>query len=247
MLLEQFTAAAGAARNFAALEEISRLTWRALAESAIDDAAQNAVAEAVEARRRVLKGQGNQKALSGQRALSRPRRPVSPDKAASLARRRRWAASGALPPQIACQFTMGEVAALSVLAREAQRQGRCELPIDRIAAVAGVSRTTTQNAIRLARRLGLLSVTERRRRGEKSDTNVVVIASQDWRAWLRLHRVQKIGHHEYSNTKQPVESGGKQGLQLAFPVRSRQNTLKKQVGFADRDVGIMHPACSEHI
>lgn len=242
----QFAAAATGASNLSRLDEISRLSWRALAEGAVDDVAHNAIAEAVEARRRVLKGQGNRKALADPKALSRLRRPVSPDKAASLARRRRWAASGVLPPQIACQFTLGEVAALSVVAREVQRKGRCELPIDAIAAMAGVSRTTTQNALRLARRLGLLSVMERRRRGEKSDTNVVSVVSQEWRGWLRLHRVQKIGHHEYSKINQPCGSWGKPSHQLAFTVRSRQNLVSASPRVEDRDVGFVHPACSDH-
>lgn len=217
MLLEQFAAAAAGARNFAALDEISRLSWRALAEGVFDDAAAHAVSEAVEARRRVLKGQGDRKALSSSKPATARRlcfgsrgsqaRPVSPDKAASLARRRRWAASGALPPQIAAEFTQAEVAALAVVARECQRRGRCELPIDAIAALAGVSRTSVQNALRHARRRGLLSVQERRRRGQKSLTNVVAIAVREWQAWLRMGgRVQKREHHEYSNTF-PVENG----------------------------------------
>ncbi len=206
MLLEQFTDAAAGARNFAALDEISRLAWRALAENVIDAADQNAVAEAVEGRRRVLKGQDDRKALSASKPFSRPRRPVSPDKAASLARRRRWAASGALPPQIAAEFTQAEVAALAVVARECQRRGRCELPIDAIAALAGVSRTTVQNALRHARRTGALAVQERRRRSQKSLTNVVAVAAPEWQVWLRMGgRVQKREHHEYSNTF-PVES-----------------------------------------
>lgn len=204
MLLEQFTQGAAAARSFAALDEISRLAWRALSEGAIDDAAAHAISEAVQARRTEMKGRQARQALSGSKPLTRPRRPVSPDKAASLARRRRWAASGAMPPQIAAQFTQAEQAALAVIAREVQRRGGCELPIDRIAAVAGVSRSSVQNGLRLARSLGLLSVTERRRRGQKSDTNRVAILSPEWRAWLRLRgdRVHFGEHHEYtcSNT-----------------------------------------------
>lgn len=205
MLLEQFTDAAASARNFAALDEISRLTWRALAEGHLSDDEAHGVSVTVEARRGVLKGQQAHTALSASKPTTARRRSVSPDKAASLARRRRWAASGALTPQIAAEFTQAEQAALAVVARECQRRGRCELPIDAIAALAGVSRTSAQNATRHARRLGLLSVTERRRRGQKSLTNLITVIASDWRAWLRIGgRVQKREHHEYSNTF-PVE------------------------------------------
>ncbi len=206
MLLEQFTDAAAGARNFAALDEISRLTWRALAEGHLSDDEAHGVSVGVEARRKVLKGQYAHTALSAPKPTPARRRPVSPDKATSLARRRRWAASGALPPQIAAEFTQAEVAALAVVARECQRRGRCELPIDAIAALAGVSRTTVQNALRHARRTGALAVQERRRRSQKSLTNVVAVAAPEWQVWLRMGgRVQKREHHEYSNTF-PVES-----------------------------------------
>jgi hypothetical protein len=46
------------------------------------------------------------------------------------------------------------------------------LPIDKIAALAGVSRSTVQNALREARRVGLCRSDGARRRGAKSLTNV---------------------------------------------------------------------------
>jgi Helix-turn-helix domain len=56
MLAEQFTAAAAAARNTAAIDEIVRLTWRAHAEGQIPDAEAGAISEAIEARRATLSG-----------------------------------------------------------------------------------------------------------------------------------------------------------------------------------------------
>ena len=91
-----------------------------------------------------------------------------------------------MPPQIASRFTTGEAAVLAVVGREVQRSGRCEFYLDKICALAGVCRSTAQNALHEARRLGLVRVTERRRRGAKSLTNVVEIVSAEWRAWLRV-------------------------------------------------------------
>ena len=51
MLAEQFHAAASAARNTAAVDEIARLTWRAHAEGQLVDAEAEAVSEALRARR----------------------------------------------------------------------------------------------------------------------------------------------------------------------------------------------------
>ena len=94
--------------------------------------------------------------------------------------------SGVVPAKIAAAFTPGELAVLSVIGRQCQRGGTCSLPIDAIAALAGVSRTSVQNALRQARRLGLLEVKERRRRGLRSLTNIVRVISKDWTAWLKL-------------------------------------------------------------
>jgi hypothetical protein len=42
-----------------------------------------------------------------------------------------------------------------------------------------------KNALREARRLNLVTVQERRRRGQKSLTNLVRIVSPEWMAWIR--------------------------------------------------------------
>jgi hypothetical protein len=122
---------------------------------------------------------------------------VSPDRARSIARRRRVALCGAIPAKLAANFTLGEIAALSVIAGEIRRQGHCALPLDAIAAKAGVCRTTAQNALRAARLAGLVIVTERPRPGRKNLPNVVKIVSPAWLAWLRLggDRVQKVERH----------------------------------------------------
>jgi len=60
--------------------------------------------------------------------------------------------SGVVPARIAASLTMGELAVLTVVARQCQRGGTCSLCVDAIAALAGCSRTTAQNAMREGRR-----------------------------------------------------------------------------------------------
>src|SRR5262249_55145735 len=62
--------------------------------------------------------------------------------------------------------------------------GQCVKSIAELAARAGVSRTTVQNAIRQAARQGLLVVQERRREGRRNDFNIIRIVSAEWRAWI---------------------------------------------------------------
>ena len=94
--------------------------------------------------------------------------------------------SGVVPAKIAASFTMAELAVLTVVARQCQRTGTCSLHIDAIAALAGCSRTTVKRALRQARLLGLLLIKERRIPARKSLTNIIMIISNEWTAWLRL-------------------------------------------------------------
>lgn len=82
-----------------------------------------------------------------------------------MERRRRWAASGHLPPALAARFTLAETAVLAVVAAEHRKRGDCRLTNKEIADVAGVSITTVKNALRAARTLNLLSIEERRQCG----------------------------------------------------------------------------------
>ena len=112
----------------------------------------------------------------------------SPDRQRSLERRRRLAASGPMPPQLACQFTTGQLSVLRIVSDEVRRKGRCTLYVDEIAARAGVSHRHAQAALRWAEELRLLRIVERRLTGTRNDTNVVTIISAEWLAWLRLKR-----------------------------------------------------------
>lgn len=211
MLVEQFTEAATTARNIAALEGIARLAWRALAVGQISETDAESISVAVEAGRARLKGMGRPSSLKPPAARRRP------SNRESIERRRRCALSGAVPAKMAAAFTLGELAALSIIAGEVKRRGRCELPVAAIAAMAGVCRTVVQNATREARRLGLIRLTERRHRGQASETNRIEIVAAAWRAWLRLGgRVQKRAYHE-EITLFPDSAD------LAFPIRSCHN------------------------
>ena len=179
---------------------------RAYANGALSEDEHQRLWEAIDARRLVSRmgtPHGRKTAPAGS---LRPRRPRSPDRQASIERRRRIASAGAAPPSIACNFTMGEMAALAVIAWECRDHGCCSLHLDRIAAVAGVSRSTAKRALRVAARLGLVLVRERRRRGQRSLTNVITVVSAEWRLWLsKGGGVQKRTTTTTSTSKQASE------------------------------------------
>lgn len=115
-----------------------------------------------------------------------PRKPQrSPDRKASRDRRRMLGGSSCMPPRMSLEYTESERAVMFIIAGEIKHHGLCDLSIDEIAARAGVCRTTAQNAMHEARRLGHITILERPRARMKSLTNVVRICSKEWLAWLK--------------------------------------------------------------
>src|SRR3954467_15358138 len=160
------------------LTKVSALLWKAYAAGHVTEAEASELSETIEARKALPAAQKPIQRRFG----SRPRSPASTE------RRRRWGASGALPPALASRFTTAENAVLAVVAAEHVKSGRCTLTIDHIAALAGVGRTTVKNALREAQRQGLARIEERRVSAWRNAPNVVTITSPEWSTWLRMRR-----------------------------------------------------------
>jgi hypothetical protein len=90
-----------------------------------------------------------------------------------------------MPPSLACKFTVGELAALRIVTDEVWEKGQCDRTVAEIAARAGICRSTAKNAVRAAATMGLLTVQERRREGQKNLPNVVRIVSREWQQWIK--------------------------------------------------------------
>src|SRR3954454_8342009 len=159
------------------LPKVSALLWKGYASGTVSESDAADLSALIEARK-----------AAGAVSVPRPRRLVGsrPRSPGHMERRRRWAASGCLPPAIAARFTLAEQAALAVVAAEHRKRGDCRLTNKEIADVAGVSITTVKNALRVARTINLISVEERRLSAFRNAPNIVRIVSPEWRAWLRL-------------------------------------------------------------
>lgn len=211
----------------AALPQVAALLWRAFSEGQITEAEAESLSAEIEARKLVPA-----KAMpTGRRSVgSRPRSPGSMD------RRRRWAASGALPVGLACRFTVAEQAALAVIGGIVTAKGDCRLSVGEIAGRAGVSETTVRNAVRQARKLGLVTVEERRLTGFRNDTNVLRIVSLEWLSWsamgCRGGRVQiREGHgfrvlEDGAGETAGTSKKGYRGSERGRPMRSDAPTLR---------------------
>jgi DNA-binding Lrp family transcriptional regulator len=139
-------------------------------------------------------------ARAAERVLARARRRplTSEQRSKEIQRRRKWASAGNMPPEIRACYSEAERATLCVIAKRCSEKGFCDLCIDEIARLAGVGRTSVQNALRKARSKGVehISVRERPQRSGKSLTNIIKIVSSSWRGWIE----QVIGFKRLSTS-----------------------------------------------
>jgi hypothetical protein len=218
-----------------ALPSVTALLWRAYGEGKVTEAEAEALSGLIELRQVGSPDRGNQNLPSSQVYVLRqaeitPEAGASPGEGmvispiplggrrtsvgsrprtdASMERRRRWAASGRLPPALAARFTLAEQAVLALVAAETTRRGDCRLAVGHLAAIVGVAETTVRNAIREARTLGLLTVEERRLTGFRNDTNVLRIVSPEWTAWLRLAQKGAAARYHHHGDPLPSERSG---------------------------------------
>ena len=238
----------------AALPAVASALWKAFGEGHLSEAEAEALSGLIEARQssphrgaNLPAGQGM--AISpipsaGLTGAPRSRAGSQPRTDASMERRRRWAASGRLPPGIAARFTLAEQAVLAVVAVEVAKRGDCRLCHDHVAAAAGVSRSTVKAALRQAKLLCLITIEERRLARFRNDTNVVCIVSREWTAWLRLTRYGERG-------AVPRPSGGgvksvtRTNTPTPYPVNSEDRRGRKgcrgtEIGTAGRARSIPH-------
>src|SRR3954449_6198660 len=183
---DQMAAAIDGARTLTRLDHLSRSIWQGLTAGAVGDDDAQALAERLHARRSLLRSEirpvgvpvGRPSIFPPRRLQRAPKRPVA------IARRRHLAASGPMPPALACKFTVSELAVLRIIGDEVRQHGQCDRCVDELAARAGVCRRMVQNAIREAARLELVTIEERRREGRRNLPNVVRIVSKEWTSWL---------------------------------------------------------------
>jgi hypothetical protein len=173
------------------LDNIASRIWFVRGQDQLTDAAADYLQHCV-IRRRSAGGMRHPVTAAIQRLAGRlssrfkPRKPPrSPDREASRNRRRMLGGSSALPDRLRHCYTEGNRAVLCIVAGEIKQHGVCALPIDKIAALAGVCRTSVQNALHEARRLRHIRIAERPQPGRKHLPNIVEIIAPEWLAWMK--------------------------------------------------------------
>lgn len=202
-----------ATKSLAVLDSLARDIWTEWAGGHLSDDQAESIAVAIEQRKKEVRGLDTIAArapavAAAAKARGLPsnfppkhKRPLSIDRRAARERRRLLAASGPMPPALACRFTTGELAALRIVADAVRDRSDCRLYIAEIAARAGIGETTTRNALRRAAREGLITIEERRRDKRPNLSNVVRIISREWKLWIDRGR-------RLSRTPNPSDRGG---------------------------------------
>ena len=223
MFTDTMSAEIEAARTLTRLDHLSKAVWQALAAGAVGDDDAQSLAERLHARRSVIRGDLKPVGLpAGRPSLFPPRRlQRAPKRPVAIARRRHLAASGPMPPSLACKFTVGELAVLRIVGDEVRQHGQCDRCVDELAARAGVCRSLVKNAIRTAARLGLVTVEERRREGRRNLPNVVRVVSREWLAWL-ARGPKPIGVKKITPTAKTDKTGLSRASEPVFAARGQQ-------------------------
>jgi hypothetical protein len=109
MFCDQMAAAIDGARTLTRLDHLSRSIWQGLAAGAVGDDDAQALAERLHACRAVLRGDLKPVGIPvGRPSIFPPRRlQRAPQRPVAIARRRRLAASGPMPPALACNTDSG--------------------------------------------------------------------------------------------------------------------------------------------
>jgi hypothetical protein len=132
---------------------------------------------------------------------------------------------------------VGELAALRIVSDEVREKGCCDRTLGEIAARAGIGRTTAQNAMRLAAAMGLLTVQERRRQGQKNLPNVVRIVSREWQLWIKRGGQRNAPPASKSigfKKTDPTDKGFKRRAENGIPPEASEPRIQPQSTWENR-------------
>jgi CRP-like cAMP-binding protein len=237
MLAEQFAAAAAAARNTAAIDEIARLTWRAHAEGQIPDAEAEAISEAIEARRAVLAGKSPiepPRQTLGRGSERREKmfgmgRPLALDRNAKV-RIMHWARCLARRTEKGRAYGVITAKALAVLEAllwgfHNAKSGVCFPSYERIAEAAGCARSTVAQALKALEDAEILSWVHRIKRVREPCPDL--LGATGWR-WRVLRTSNSYAFNDPSpagaqpNSSKSEKETGTPNQEFFSPIRAKR-------------------------
>jgi hypothetical protein len=135
----------------------------------------------------------------------------------NIQHRRRLAAAGPMPPELARHLTTAQLAVHKTIADEVWRCGTCRISKKEISDRAKTCETVVHQAIRKAIALGLMHVKLRPMPGRKSLPNLITIIDRDWLRWIYhpKYRMRRADREIEEEARQKVQRG--QGAHRCTP------------------------------
>jgi hypothetical protein len=130
--------------------------------------------------------------------------------------RAKLAASGPMPPDLAKQFTVGELSVMKIVADEVALHGTCRLTKAEMSDRSQASETTVHNAIRKAHSLDMLGVKRRPAPGRKNLPNLITIVDNDWMLWVMRPKYRAI-REDATHDAAIREASQRQGANRSTP------------------------------
>lgn len=226
-----------------ALDDAVRAIYQGVIANLIGEGEADTLQALANARRMALKGPlAGSKPFSVRPTIFPPKRPTPRyDRSAARQRRRGHSRDRWMPDHLADHFTDGELAALTIVAMEYMKHGRCDLTIGEIAAFAGVCERTVRYAFKAAENMEIVSIERVRPVGQKNLPNVVRITSPEWLKWIERRPVTRRGRIGCKKM-QPSSQKGK-NLPLTPSFRAHENRRK---GYRKGAVGQGAPDSGHH-
>ena len=142
--------------------------------------------------------------------------------------RAKLAAAAPMPPDLAKQFTVGELSVLKIVADEVAMHGTCRLTKKEMSDRSRACETTVHKAIRKAHSLDMLGVKHRPWPGRKNLPNLITIVDKDWMMWVMRPKYRAI-REDVTHEAAIREVQQKQGAHRCTP-QSVQTYKKEKDG-----------------
>ena len=211
--------------SVAQLDALMKAFWQQYANGNVTDQDAEILQTAIDHRRTALKNL----VYKPKPMTLFPPPPRSPRSKERIHRRRRVAQCGAMPPAIACNFTTGEAAALTIILAEIKRCGCCQMYVGQIANMAGVCARTVQRALRTAEALGLIQVTIRKQRMAPNLPNKITLVCSTLKQWIAKSgalkgRATGMSHFLITNKNNQVQQPNFESLKKSSDKEGGGNT-----------------------
>lgn len=199
MFTNKISTAVAEANTLDQINSVSAVIWKSHSANLITDDVAQRLAVALDAKKKALATR-----VAGNRVRRTSVHLKRPATCLRLRRRRTWSSSSQVPASIACHYTPGQLAVLSVIVSLLRNTPTISKTLQEIGDIAGVCRKTVQRTLNASKALGHLKVVERRASVTKNLPHVISAIDPVLREWINKKPVRWTN---VSSLKKQIYSG----------------------------------------